>query len=112
MRHVIAAIETAEEFGPRCRAEAERIGLPDVDELTVLGDGAAWIWNLSDERFAGAEQNLDLYHATEYLADLARAGFGGDAAAAKAWTDRARDRAGGRRVGRASANSCTRDAPR
>ena len=89
VRHVIAAIETAEEFGLRCRAEAERIGLPDVNELTILGDGAEWIWNLSNERFAGAEENLDVYHATEYLADLSRAGFGADTEAAKAWTDRA-----------------------
>jgi hypothetical protein len=86
VRHVIAAIETAEAFGPRCQAEADRIGLPDVKGLTVLGDGAEWIWNLSDEQFAGAEQTLDVYHATEYLADLARAGFGADAGAAKAWT--------------------------
>jgi hypothetical protein len=89
LRHVIAAIETAEEFGPRCQAEAKRIGLPDMEKLTILGDGAEWIWNLSSERFAGAEQNLDVYHATEYLGDLARAGFDGNAAASKAWTGRA-----------------------
>lgn len=89
VRHVLAAIETAEAFGPRCRAEAERIGLPDVAELTVLGDGAEWIWNLADARFAAAEQTLDVYHATEYLADLARAGFDADAETAKTWTRRA-----------------------
>jgi hypothetical protein len=90
VRHVIAAIETAEDFGLRCQAEAERIGLPDVTKLTISGDGAEWIWNLAHERFAGAEQNLDVYHATGYLADLSRAGFDTDPEAAKAWTDRAR----------------------
>jgi hypothetical protein len=90
VRHVIAAIETAEEFGLRCQAEAKRIGLPDVQKLTVSGDGAEWIWNLANERFADAEQNLDVYHATAYLADLSRAGFDTDTQAAKAWTDRAR----------------------
>ncbi len=89
VRHVIAGIETAEAFGPRCQAEAETVGLADVKTLTVLGDGAAWIWNLSGEHFAGAEQTLDLYHATEYLADLARAGSDGDTATAEAWTGRA-----------------------
>ena len=44
---------------------------------------------MSNERFAGAEQNLDVYHATEYLADLGRAGFDADTKAAKEWTDRA-----------------------
>lgn len=89
VRHVIASIETAEAFGPRCQTGAEQVGLPDATKLTVLGDGAEWIWNLAGERFAGAEQTLDVYHATEYLADLARAGFGADAKATKAWTGRA-----------------------
>jgi hypothetical protein len=86
VRHVIAGIETAESFGPRCQAEAGTIGLPDVAKLTVLGDGAEWIWNLADKHFAGAEQTLDVYHATEYLADLARAGSEGNTVAAEAWT--------------------------
>ena len=89
VRHVIAGIEAAEAFGPRCKAEAGKVGLPDVKGLTVQGDGGAWIWDLSGEHFAGAEQALDLYHATEYLADLARAGSGGDTAATEAWTRRA-----------------------
>lgn len=89
VRHVIAGIEPAEAFGPRCKAEAAKVGLPDVEGLTVLGDGAAWIWNLAGEHFAGAEETLDLYHATEYLADLARAGSDGDTATAEAWTGRA-----------------------
>jgi len=65
VRQVIAGIETAEAFGPRCKAEAEKLGLPEVKTLTVLGDAAAGIWNLSGEHFAGAEEALDLYHATE-----------------------------------------------
>jgi len=84
-----ASIEPVEIFGPRCQAEAERVGVPDVTKLTILGDGAEWIWNLASEHFAGAEQTLDVYHATEYLADLARAGFGGDTKAVKEWTRRA-----------------------
>lgn len=90
VRHVIAGIEPAERFGLRCRAEARRIDLPDVESLTILGDGAEWIWNLARDRFPGAQQNLDVYHATEYLADLARAGFAGEPKESKAWTDRAR----------------------
>ncbi len=89
VRHVIAGIEAAEAFGTRCAAAAVEVGLPDVKRLTVLGDGAAWIRNLAGEHFGGAEQAVDVFHATGYLADLARAGFGADAAAAQAWTDRA-----------------------
>lgn len=88
-RHVIASIEPAEEFGPRCQAEAEKLGLTDASRLSILGDGAAWIWNLAGDHFAGAEQTLDLYHATQYLGDLARAGFPDDTEAADLWKDRA-----------------------
>jgi hypothetical protein len=86
VRRVSAAIETAEDFGQRCLSEAKRLGLSEVTSLTVLGDGAEWIWNIAAERFPKAEQNLDVYHATEYLTELARAGFGGDASAAKEWS--------------------------
>ena len=86
VRHGIAGIEAAAAFGPRCKAEAGKVGLPDVKGRTALGDGGAWIWNLSGEPFAAAGQAPDLDHAPGYLADLARAGCGGDTAAAAAWT--------------------------
>lgn len=92
VRRVSAAIETAEDFGLRCLAEAERLQLTDATHLTVLGDGAEWIWNIAAGRFAKADQNLDVYHATEYLSDLARAGFGDDGPAAKAWSRSAQKR--------------------
>jgi hypothetical protein len=92
VRRVSAAIETAEKFGQRCLAEAERLKLTDGTNLTVLGDGAEWIWNIAAERFPKAAQNLDVYHATEYLTDLARAGFGDDAPAVKAWSKSAQKR--------------------
>ena len=91
-RRVSAAIETAEDFGRRCLAEAERLGLAEATNLTILGDGAEWIWRIAAERFPKADQNLDIYHATEYLSDMARAGFGGDDAAVKAWSKSAQSR--------------------
>lgn len=89
VRHTIASIEPVEIFGPRCQAEAERLHVPDVTKLTVLGDGADWIWNLASDRFPGAAQTLDVFHATEYLADLARAGLGTDTKAVQKWIDQA-----------------------
>lgn len=92
VRRVGAAIETAEDFGRRCLAEAERLGLTGATNLAVLGDGAEWIWNIAAGRFPKADQNLDVYHATEYLTDLARAGFGGDGPAVKDWSKSAQRR--------------------
>ena len=52
VRSVIAAIEGVPAFGERCAAEAQRLGVR-AGELSVLGDGAEWIWNLADEHFPG-----------------------------------------------------------
>lgn len=33
----------------------------------VLGDGAKWIWEMTDEYYPKALQILDFYHVTEYI---------------------------------------------
>ena len=70
-------------------AEAERLGLNDPRALTVLADGAEWIWNLAEQRFPGAAQNLDIYHGAEHLADAARRLFGEGDPQVRAQADRA-----------------------
>ncbi len=90
VRSVIAAVGEVSLFAPRCRAEAERLGLTDPSRLSVLGDGAEWIWNLADEQFPTAGQVLDYYHAAEYLAAAGRESLA--AAAFPAWWDGAAGR--------------------
>ncbi len=57
-------------------AEARRRGAGQIRQLTVLGDGAVWIWNLAGEHFPGATQIVDLYHAREHLHELANLAAG------------------------------------
>jgi hypothetical protein len=90
-RSVIAAVEEAAAFGGRCQAEAARLGVTDPATLSVLADGAEWIWNVADARFAGAAQVLDVYHALEHVAAAGRAALG-DGAALAAWFAAARPR--------------------
>jgi len=54
------------------KAEGTRRGADYVRQLTILGDGAAWIWNIATAKFPGATQIVDLFHAREHLNDLAR----------------------------------------
>ena len=68
----VGAIEPAEAFGHRIYAEAVRRGLNRARRVVVIADGAAWIHNLVRTHFPGATQILDLYHAREHLADLAK----------------------------------------
>ena len=54
------------------KAEGTRRGAGHVRQLTILGDGAAWIWNIASSKFPEATQIVDLDHAREHLHDLAR----------------------------------------
>jgi hypothetical protein len=73
VRSVIAAVEEAGCFGRRCAAEAQRLELTAGAALSVLGDGAEWIWNLADQHFSGSGQLLDFWHGAEYIAAGAKA---------------------------------------
>ena len=53
-------------------AEARRRGAGHVRQLTILGDGAHWIWNLASQHFPEATQIVDLFHAREHLHDLGK----------------------------------------
>jgi hypothetical protein len=81
VRAVVAAVEEAAMFGDRCVAEAKRLELTDPTKISVLGDGAEWIWNLADQRFPGASQCLDFWHGSGHLAEGAKAVFGSGAEA-------------------------------
>ena len=59
-------------FGDLVEAEGIRRGAGHVRQLTILGDGATWIWNIASSKFPGATQIVDLFHAREHLHDLAR----------------------------------------
>jgi len=61
-----------EEFGRQVHAEALRRGMAQARYVFVVSDGALWIWNIVEDRFVGAIQELDFYHASEHLWDVAR----------------------------------------
>jgi hypothetical protein len=67
----LATFEPAGRFARLVDAEARRRGSEHIRQLVVLGDGAAWIWNIADELFPAATQIVDLYHAREHACDLA-----------------------------------------
>jgi len=69
---VIATFEPAAVFGDLVKAEGIRRGADHVRQLTIIGDGAAWIWGIATAKFPQATQIVDLFHAREHLHDLAR----------------------------------------
>jgi len=77
----------AAEFGIRLYAEAVRRGLERTEEVVVLGDGAHWIWQLTQEHFPGAVQILDFWHASEWVWKVAHAALGEGSVRAKEWAE-------------------------
>ena len=82
------AIEDAEAFGQRIYHEAWRRGLHRAVRVVVLGDGAAWIWNISRMYFPNAIEIVDIYHAREHLGELGRQLFPQDRKQRRRWVRR------------------------
>jgi hypothetical protein len=75
------------EFGRRMHWEALRAGLGRARAKLIVSDGAPWIWNLAQARWAGAAEVLDFYHATEHLWALGRALMGSDEKGVAQWVE-------------------------
>jgi hypothetical protein len=90
VRFAFAAIESIDDFAPRWPEWATRLGITDPTKLTVLGDGAEWIWNAASRHFPGCTQILDIYHAAEHIADASRHLFGTGTSEATEWFERGR----------------------
>ena len=76
IRAAVAAIEGCELFAERVRRESDRLGVTGANGVSVLADGAPWIWELAADVVPQAAGVLDIFHALEHLSDAAKAVFG------------------------------------
>lgn len=74
-----------EVFGQKLWTEAKRRSWHRAIETQVVGDGAAWIWNLVGDYLYDAHQVVDWYHASEHLAQAAHLAFGEGSPEATRW---------------------------
>lgn len=91
-KRVVSWQGEALELGRRLHWEALRHGLGRSRDVLVVADGAPWIWNVAADRWRGATELLDFYHASQHLWVLGRALSGGDEARAAAWVEPRRHR--------------------
>jgi hypothetical protein len=84
-RVAFCAIEASEEFGRRCGRWAAALALTVPALVSVLGDGAAWIWDIVKEHFAGAKELLDLWHGLEHVGKASEVLHGRGSAEGLAW---------------------------
>lgn len=90
-RFGFAAIAESETFAAQWVPLAEHLGIDPQSRLSVLADGADWIWNRTAEAFPNARGVLDIYHGLEYVSDAAKAYFAHAPEAVDAATTRGRE---------------------
>ena len=86
-RVIQAGIRTGDQLGPGWRRMAGRLGLQDTRVVSVIADGAKWIWGQVAVHLPGAVRVLDIYHASEHLWAVGRAVLGEGTAACRAWVE-------------------------
>jgi hypothetical protein len=69
---VVSLVGEPLELGQRLHWEAQRGGLGRARQQLFLGDGATWIWNLQQDRWAKAVGLLDFFHASQHLWEVGR----------------------------------------
>ncbi len=62
-----AAIEDSASFGSRWKAWCQRLGLPDTSAITMLADGAKWLWEEQRKHLTHADGVLDIIPVLEHL---------------------------------------------
>ena len=89
-----AAIESAatqenspagSEFYQRVAREATRRGFLKASRRVLLGDGAPWIWNLSEELYPDAIQIVDRWHVKEHFCEVGNLLYGAGSSPARTW---------------------------
>jgi hypothetical protein len=84
----LSSFVCAQDFGPLIRAEAVRRGMALAGTVVLLGDGAAWIWEIARTCFDFAVQIVDFFHACEHLSALTEALFGPATALSQEYQER------------------------
>jgi len=82
-----AAVEDKESFQKRWAYWRYWLRLGATSDISALGDGAAWIWNIVREVFGKIRECLDVYHGLEHVSDTGKVLYGDGTDAYKKWQE-------------------------
>ena len=81
-------IADADRVGATWQRLSKRLGLHKSAELSVIADGAKWIWEQAGKRLSKqAQWCVDVYHVSQHLHEGGKVISGGEGPAARAWAD-------------------------
>jgi hypothetical protein len=70
--HYTAVLGSKSDFAPALWAVAVKHQLPTARERAVIGDGAAWVWNVAEDVCPDGRQIVDWFHAVQHLSQAAQ----------------------------------------
>jgi len=81
-----AGIENKEQFRRHWDVRAKQLCI-DKKELSVLADGASWIWDSVSLEFGKVHECLDVYHALEHLSATGKVLYGDETKEYEKWRE-------------------------
>jgi len=84
----LGRFDNSDVFGSYLWLRACRCGFREADEVIYIGDGAAWVRTIHDQRFKKAVFIVDWFHASEHIWDCGKSLFGEGTDSAKKWAEK------------------------
>jgi chaperonin cofactor prefoldin len=72
-RSAFASIEEKDLFQKQVNAFRSRLRVGSTGDISALGDGAEWIWNIYSEVLGKVRECLDVFHALGHLSETGKA---------------------------------------
>ncbi len=87
-RLYIGRFGDSDTFGRHLWLASCRCGFREAGEAVYLGDGAAWVRSIHNERFKRATFIIDWFHASEHIWDCGKSLFGEGTDYTKKWAEK------------------------
>jgi len=87
VRIAFASMAACEQQGLSWKRQSEKLGVIDDERLSVLADGAKWIWDQARQCWSKAQWVLDVFHVSEHIHDCGKSLFGENSPQARTWSE-------------------------
>jgi hypothetical protein len=82
-----ASMAACEQQGLTWKSQSEKLGVVDDQHLSVLADGAKWIWDQAGQCWKKAQWVLDVFHVSEHIHDCGKAVHTACATQSRLWSE-------------------------
>lgn len=82
-----ASMAACEQQGIAWKNQADKLGVAD-GHLSVLADGAKWIWDQAGQCWKNADWVLDVFHVSEHIHDCGKAIYSQTDTQARVWSEK------------------------